>query len=241
VGDDWDIHTESISDYIAASGNYSANWYADRGFPRERIKITGMPQWDVGYSINLPSRSEARRVLGVEEDAFLLIYASTWGQLTSLRGGFENEYEHSMREVIEATQELGATLCVKMHPGEAANQEQIYLQIIKDNKVSGFVTRGFNEYVLRAGDILVSHSPSNICCQAAAIGLRSCYFPTEGFEFPFPGPVRVAGTSLTHAIKITQSLDWDKTWEIFARETNDAHPIGNACERIVEFVRSVCQ
>src|SRR3990167_5047758 len=240
IGEEWDIHTESISDCIAAAGEYMYEFYVKWGYPSERVRVCGQPQLDSWYGLNPPSRTESRRVLGIDDGTFLLVYATSWGQLTSARGDFDAEYENSLREVIETTKELGATLCIKMHPSEMQNQEQVYLEAMKNNGVTGFVTRQFNEYVLRAANALVAHGPSNICVQAAILGLPSCYLPTEGFEFPRPGPV-MSMMSLTHAVRISQMLDKGKTWDIFVRQMNASHDVGNGAERVAEFVREVCQ
>ena len=239
IGDGWDIHTESISAFIAASGEYMRDWYVKWGYPADRITITGMPQLDSWYSQHRLSKQEARRVLGVDQDAFLLIYATSWGQMTSTRGGFDEEFSDSLRQVMETAKEMNAVLCVKMHPGEGQGQEQGYLDTLKKNNITGFVTRQFNEYVLAAGDALVAHGPSNICLSAAAIGLPSVFIGTEDFTFPIPGPV-LSRDNVTHAIRIAMMLDKTKVWDEFAKQMNASHPVGGACERITEFVKTVC-
>ena len=240
IGEEWDIHTESISSHIAASGQYMKEFYVKWGYNEANITITGMPQLDSVYADHQPSRKEARQVLGIDADEkrMLLVYATSWGQLTSERGGFEDEYEQSLQEVLETVKELDTVLCVKMHPGEAQGQEQTYLNALKESGIEGFVTRGYNEYILRAADVLVSHGPSNICVIAASIGLPCAYCPTEDFEFPFPSPVLSRG-NLTHAVRVAMKLDKEKTWGVFAKKMNDAHGEGNAVERITELCQSL--
>ena len=242
VGEKWDIHTECISDYILAAGVYMKDWYTRWGYNPERIRVVGMPQWDSFYGdLGRPGKSESRKALGIKTDEeTVLVYASSWAQLTSARGEFNKEFENSLRMMIETAQELPATLIVKMHPGEPANQEQIYLKAIKDNNLEGCVTRMFNQYTLAATDVLVSHGPSNICCHAAAWNVPSCYIPTEDYAFPLPGPV-MAGGNATYAARLAMQLDTEKTWGPFAKLSNDAHPEGNACERIVREVVDICQ
>lgn len=241
MGKQWDIHTESISDYIAASGAYAKDFYARWGHNDTRIRITGSPELDSWYSNNTPSKTEARKVLGIGEADFVIIYASSWGQLTSLRGEFEDEFAHSLKEILATAKEMKATLVVRVHMGEVRGQEEMYLNAMKEAGVNGCATRSFNEYVLRAGDVLVAHGPSNTCTQAAIIGLPSCYFPTQDFEFPF-GPIRVDG-NLSEAIY--SARDKDKNyWNAFAKAMNDPHDCfenGSACERAVDFVREICR
>ena len=241
IGDKWDIHTESISDYILASGEYAKGFYSHWGYLEDKIIITGMPQWDKWYEASLPPKPEARRVLGIPtDDEFVLIYASSWTQTTGMRGRFEDELNDSLGMAIEAAKELPATLCVKMHPGEPQNNEQVYLNAMNAAGTEGFVTRQFAEYVLSAGDVVLAHGPSNFCCQASAVGMPCAYIGTEDFAFPFPGPVAVSWENATHAVRMALQLDKDKTWGVFSKNTNDAHGVGNACERIVGEVRKIC-
>ena len=96
------------------------------------------------------------------------------------------------------------------------------------------MTRHYNEYALRAGDVLVSHGPSNICLQSAIIGLPSVYIPTEGHEFPF-GVVRYNG-DMIEAIRQAQGTPKEE-WDRFAHTMNCAHPEGGAAKRVAEFVK----
>lgn len=240
TGEEWDIHTESISDWIAASGTYSADFYNRWGFPAERITMTGAPQLDSWYIPNPLSRAEARLVLGVKLDDFLMIYATSWGQLTSSRGGFDDEHQRNFDMICNAALELKATLCIKMHPGEAPNQEQMYNEQLHKRGINGFITRAYNEYVLRAGDVMVAHGPSNIGVSSAIIGLPTAYIPTEGFGFP-PGPIAVSD-SVVEAVAEARTKTKDY-WDDFAKQMNEPHndfENGSACERIVKFVKEVC-
>ena len=235
TNDEWDIHTESVSGYIAAGGNYSREFYIKWGFPADRIHITGTPQLDSWYTDNPPSQKESRQVLGIGQDDFAIIYATSWAQLTAIRGGYEDEHTRNLKVMTQVARDMKAALVVKMHPGEGQGQETVYHKFLQDEKVNGCVTRHYNEYVLRAGDVLVAHGPSNICVNAAIVGLPSVTIPTEGHEFPF-GPVRYNGdmkVSIEEAMKVGG-------WDEFAKTMNDAHPKGNAGERIAEFVKGVC-
>src|SRR3990167_7667950 len=157
-----------------------------------------------------------------------------------MRGRFEDELNDSLGMAIEAAKELPATLCVKMHPGEPQNNEQVYLNAMKESGVEGFVTRQFAEYILSAGDVVLSHGPSNFCCQASAVGISCAYVGTEDFAFLFPGPIAVSWENATRAVRVALQVDKDKTWGVFSKNTNDAHGVGNACERIVGEVVKIC-
>ncbi len=242
VGKEWDIHTESISDYITASGNYAKQFYVKWGYDSNHIRCTGMPQLDSWYTNNSPSRIEVRKVLGIDDKDFVIIYATSWGQLTSLRGEFDNEFTRNLKRVLDTTKEMKATLVIKMHPGEGRGQEEMYMNGIKEAGVNGCVTRSYNEYVLRAGDVLCAHSPSNICTQASIIGLPSFYIPTEDFSFPIDGPI-ACNNNMSECIK--DSISRPKSdWDNFAKQMNAVHgdlDNGNSSERICEFVGEICQ
>lgn len=242
TGEQWDIHTESICDYIAASGAYAKDFYMRWGYDGEHIQLVGAPQLDSWYSNHAPTKEEARKVLGIGENDFVIIYASSWGQLTSARGGFESEFAGSFERVLDAASKLKATLVVKMHPGEARGQEDGYLSGLKQAGINGCVTRTYNEYVLRAGNVLIAHGPSNICVQAAIVNLPSCYFPTEGFDFPVIGGPIWIDVALLNTMEYIQGLG-KSYWDAFAKQMNDVHDCfsnGSACDRAIEFVRRIC-
>lgn len=239
TGEKWDIHTESISDYLFAAGEYARDWYTRWGYPVDRIKVTGAPQWDGMYETR-PGREESRGVLGVEtNDELLLVYASSWTQMTGMRGRFQQELEDSLIAALEAAKELGATLCIKMHPGEAGGQEQGYERALKEYDINGCIMRHYTEYVLSAADIVLAHGPSNFLCQAAIWGVPGAYFGTEDYDFPTPGPVKVID-SATEACKTAMGLTVGETWDVFGKLTNEVHPNGGAESRIAKEVVSIC-
>lgn len=234
-GETWDIHTESICDYIAASGEYMKRFYSKWGFDQNKITATGTPSLDTWYADTPPTRKEARKVLGVGEDESVIIYASSWSQLTSTRSGFEAEHQRDFGLMLDAAKKLKATLCIKMHPGEAPDTEKFYIENLKGNGVRGFVTRAYNEYVLRAGDVMVAQGPSNVCIQAAIAGLPVAYIPTEGFGFE-RGPVEV-GDNVLNAIETARGLT-EQYWRDWLDDVN-ANPSKGA-EKTAEFIVEKC-
>ena len=231
---EWDIHTESISDYICASGNYTRDFYTRWGYLPDKIRLTGVPQLDSWYGDNPPSRNESRRVLGLDDRDFVILYATSWAQLTAIRGEYEVEHTRNLTLMADTARAMKATLVIKMHPGEAQGGEANYHKFLQETGTRGCVTRHYNEYALRAGDVLVSHGPSNICLQSAIIGLPSVYIPTEGHEFPF-GVVRYNG-DMIEAIRQAQGTPKEE-WDRFAHTMNCAHPEGGAAKRVAEFVK----
>ena len=240
VGEKWDIHTESIADYIAASGTHAKEFYEKWGY-KGAAKIVGSPQMDKWYGVG-PTRKESREVLGIGENDFVIIFATSWWQLTSARSRFDVEYNESLQQMLKAAKEMKATLVIKMHPGESQGKENFYVEQMKASGVNGCVTHSYNEYVLRAGDVLISHGPSNICVEAAILGLPCGYFPTEDFGFD-GGPIAIDGQmDVVGAIETTGRVVAGK-WDSFAHRMNDVHDsldAGTARERTVDFIREVC-
>lgn len=234
-GESWDIHTESISDFVAAGGEYMKRFYSKWGFDESKITITGSPSMDSWYTDNPPSRSEARQVLGIGADEFVIVYASSWSQLTSTRSDFDVEHQRDFGLVMDAAKRLKATLCIKMHPGEAQDMEKFYLENLKGNGIRGFVVRQYNEYVLRAGDLLIAQGPSNICVQSVVCGIPTLYIPTEDFAFE-RGPIMI-GENVMDAIAIAKGM----TKEYWQEWLDDVCAYGGqGTERTTQFIMEKC-
>ena len=237
-----DIHRETRATWIAASGVYAAQWYAQGGHPADRIRLTGMPQWDALYDEHsIPGRQEARRVLGLPDDGLVLCYAMTWTQTTGLRGGWASELEAGWNAVIEATKALGADLIVKLHPNDGATSEDAVAKAMNDSGVRGMVTRHHNSYVIRAADCLIAQGPSNMCTEAAILGTPSAYIQSEGFDYAYPLPYRCPPGSLTDTVREAISSRADPRWQEMCKVYNDAHPGGGSIRRVVEMVKEICQ
>lgn len=68
------------ADFILAWGARDENYYADLGFPRDRIIRVGSPELEVFPSgqILLDRRATSRLKLGIESDTKVIVYATTW-------------------------------------------------------------------------------------------------------------------------------------------------------------------
>lgn len=219
IGEQWDIHTESICDYLLAAGKYMYDWYAKWGYAEDRIRVTGAPQLDRWYTDKFPSKKEARTVLGIGEDESVMMYATTWSQLTSSRSEFEQEHYRNLGVACKTAVERKCTMVLSLHPGESQGQEAFYLQKMKEYGVRGCVVRGYIEYVLRAVDFVVA-PVSNVVVDAAILGVPSVYIATEGFEME-GGPIRYVD-NLSRSIDFTL-LYTARHWGEFAKLINDRH------------------
>lgn len=236
-----DIHRETRTQYIAASGPLAAKFYTDSGFPAANIRLTGAPHWDELYHGALPTRREARAVLAVP-DGPCLLYQTTWGQTTSLRSDFEREFEAGFAAVLQAAKEHDAFLMVKIHWNDGRpEQEERYAKQMEAAGVAGLVTRSHYTYVLRAADLLIAQGPSNMCLDAAILGTPSVYIQTEGFDYASALPRRAPADGIRR--EITWALEHPEPaamWDEFASQYNTPHPVGGAAENVAAWVKELC-
>ena len=190
-----DIHCDATAQFIGASGTYMRDWYKACGVPEERIAIVGRPAWDKLYDEDiLPSRAKAKYAFGVYDDRFVLAYATTWYQMTSAWGDPEADLLRSLDRVLDVAKEIGAFVIVKQHPGEG--QTAIYEKKLKELGLKGAITRHWNEFALRAADVLVTQGPSNIGVEAAILGTPVVEMFQCGARYPDFGPEGTWGEDL---------------------------------------------
>lgn len=233
-----DIHRETRAQTIIAHGAYMADWYRRQGFTGT-IEVAGNPAFDGLYGDGLPTKREARDVLGIKPDELAIAYAATWGQTTSLRGD-AHEMDDGLAAVLKAAQALKALVLVKVHPHAPLESDQFYAQALEAAKVPGLVTRYHTTYLLRAADALVAQGPSNLCIEAAICGTPPCYITTEGFDFSHESILRSGPDEIEQVIRRTLELKEPVYWEEFIKFYHDVHPDGNAGERVLEIVERVC-
>lgn len=237
-----DIHAEARAEYVAASGEYEREFYTRAGVDPTKIMIVGNPSFDYMYEAGeLPERAESRSVLGLPGDAKVYLYATTWAQTTSLRSGFDNELNQGLAAFLGCAKNANAIVIIKMHPNQNPEDGNAYVETLKQNGVNGIVTRDHPTYCIRASDVVVSQSPSNMCINAAILGVPSCYIQTEGFDFAHPLPFRCGPEELTGAIGAALDSTGSDAWQDFITYYNAGHPDGMATDRACEMVEMICQ
>ena len=234
-----DIHRETRTRWIAASGPQVERFYVESGFDSEHVRLTGAPQWDDLYHGAIPNKREARAVLKVPDGLKVLTYQTTWGQTTSLRSEFEAEFDTGFAATLAAAKALGTYLMVKIHwNDQRPEREDYYAKQMDAAAVAGLVTRQHYSYVLAATDCLVAQGPSNMCIDAAIMGAPSVYLQTDGFDFATSYPRRCAPDGLLAEVQATLETPGDLS--SFIRQYNSAHPDGNASENVVSMVTELC-
>jgi len=235
-----DIHRETRTDWIAASGEYMAQWYTRHGFPRERIRVVGAPQMDALYQQRM-ERDVARRIWNFGQDDRIAVYATTWAQTTGLRGGWKDEHAAGLEAVLRLAKAQDMRLIIKIHPNDAGGVEKNLEDAMKAAGVKGRVARQHNHLALSVADLFIAQGPSNMCIEAAIFGVPACYLMTEGFDYQTsPLPFRSMPEALEGTARMALESRGDPLWQDFIRFYNDAHPEANAVERLTEFVREVC-
>lgn len=239
-----DIHRETRATWIAASGQAMAEFYAEAGHDPAHIVLTGGPLFDGLYGAR-PERAEAR---GVLDRAFLptftgpvLCYMTTWGQTTSLRSDFEREFAAGWEAVLGAAKTLGAYLMVMVHWHDGRpGVEESYEAAMQAAGVPGLVTRNHKLYVLAAADVLIAQGPSNMCLDAAIMGVPSVYLQTEGFDFRTALPRRCGTVDLTATVQV--ALNESAPLDEFVAQYNSVHATGGgATENVGALVKELCR
>jgi len=235
-----DIHRETRTDWIAASGQYMVEWYARHDFSRERIRVVGAPQMDALYQQRM-ERSAALHIWNFDQNDRIAVYATTWAQTTGLRGGWKDEHAAGLEAVLRLAKAQDMRLIIKIHPNDAGGVEKNLEDAMKAAGVKGRVARQHNHLALSVADLFIAQGPSNMCIEAAIFGVPACYLTTEGFDYQTsPLPFRGAPEALEGAAQMALESRGDPLWQDFIRFYNDAHPEANAVERLTEFVRGVC-
>lgn len=237
-----DVHRETRAQWIAASGPAVVDFYVEAGHPADHLVLTGAPQWDGLYG-ERPEREEARRVLSIAHPGPVLCYMTTWGQTTSLRSDFEREFAAGWEAVLASAKAQNAFLMVLVHWNDGrAGIEERYEAAMVAAGVPGLVTRNHKLYVLAAADLLIAQGPSNMCIEAAAMGVPSVYLQTEGFDYrtalPQRGTADRIGAVIATALATPASA---AEWDAFVSAYNATHAErGGATEKIVAWVRQLC-
>jgi len=237
-----DVHDKCVCDWIFATSPWMADWYAERGFPRERIKLTGCPNWDVWHEVvQTISKEHARAVMLLEQDRPVVLYCTSWSQSTNLVD------DHTVKDradvaVLEAAKQAGWQLVIKMHPGEPPDWQKRYAEMAKERGVPALVTQSHLTLSVRAADVLVSVGPSNVIVEAALGDRPSVVVPLRGYGFPCEPPWLADPTPEAIQAAVGRVLDNPQLWTEergrFVQRFAWVHD-GGATRRAAEAVREV--
>lgn len=161
-----DVHDLITASHLAASGEYQKEWYVERGFDPEKIRITGLLNFDKMSKV-VPNKGRARHLLGIDGDGPVITYASSWRQDTNLLGCHDG-VETTTRMVIAAAKALPEVkLIIKTHPN--GRDVDRHARLAKESGLDCIVTAHHLTTVLQASDLVFSYGPSNLLMEAAFI------------------------------------------------------------------------
>lgn len=234
-----DIHDECVSDHILAASPWMRDWYVGRGYSREQIKVTGCPNWDRWQEINAKvSKEHARTLLRLAQDRPVVLYCTSWPQMTNLVD------DHTVKDradaaMLEAAKAREWQLVWSLHPGDPPEWQQRYAQMAKEAGVPAVVVRGHLEYTARAADALVALGPSNVVIEAGLAGCPSATIPLRGYGFPGEPPWAAEPTAegIVETVEwmLANRDEWERKRGWFVREFAHSDD-GEATERIVAAV-----
>lgn len=165
-----DIHDWVKSDYLAVAGPFQQEWYLRRGAKPDRIRQTGLPQWDCWASFERDP-NWARALFRLEKDRPVICYCSSWDQATSLVGLSVGSKTEQGYQAFLGTVDPGWQVIVKLHPASNKNAETWHAERAKEANVVAIITRAYLPECLAASDLVLSIGPSNILIDAALAGV----------------------------------------------------------------------
>jgi len=213
-----DIHDTSVSDWILASSPYQRDWYGDRGFPKDHIKIVGFPGWDEWHELDL-NKEKARTMLRIEPDETVVTLCTGWPQRTNYVD------DHSMTEAmvhltLDAARDAGFRVIWKIHPGDMQGQEQHAMRLAASYRVPAIVVRDHLPYALMAANMVISTGPSNVLVEAGIAGVAPALFNLRGYGFDRMPPfiVEPDKTSIKETVNhLVNSDEWQTKRAAFIR------------------------
>jgi len=238
-----DIHDETVADWLLVASPYMREWYAERGFSKQKIKVVGFPGWDywqhpVVQPAQIP-QARARGTFQLEPDVLTLCFCSGWPQRTNAVD------DHGMLEVaahvtLQAAAREGWQVIWKMHPGDAQGQEGKYAQLAAGYRVAAVVTRDHLPYALRAADVAVSTGPSNVLVEAGICDRPPLLFPLRGYGFGGEPPWEVEPSvdGLVAGVERALGGEWEESRAGFVKRYAFKQD-GKAAERAVRQVKRI--
>lgn len=210
-----DIHDATVADWIIAASPHMRDWYASRGFPKHRIRITGFPPWD-HLSDRRLTHARARAILQMDPDRPVIALCTGWAQRTNLIDD-HSVMEAAVHATLGAAKREGWQVVWTLHPGDAPGQEQRYAQLCAAHRVDVAVTRDHRSIALAAADVVLATSTSNVLIEAGIWGAPPAMFPLRGYGFETEPPW-VVGLSVDDVVQTVGGLiskDWEQERSAF--------------------------
>lgn len=231
-----DVHDLITASHLAAAGPFQREWYARRGFPPERIRETGLPQFDRWTDMRM-ERARARRLLKVDARRPVVVYAGTWRQDTNLLG-CHDEWSDTYLAFLEAMKRLArAQVVVKTHPRASEDSFKWHAARAQEAGVGCVLLAQHLEVVLNAADLVFAPLASNVLLEASFVpGAR--LMTTQGYAGDEAVlKVEPDATRIMRAVQEALSVPAPDVRDLQARYLGRAD--GRAGERVAGFAEEL--
>lgn len=234
-----DIHDGCLCEWLLAASPWMRDWYAERGYPADRIEVVGNPTWDKWVKVNeTVDRRHARAVLQLSQDVPVLMYCTSWPQTTNVVDDHDL-WETANAAVLKAAKGRSWQLVWSLHPGDHASWRVKYANMAKDAGVPAVVVQGHLELTLRAADAVLAVGPSNVLVEAGLAGTPPLTIPLRGYGFAGEPPwtARATATGIKDRVGwvLAHPEAWDEARAAFV-ERYARNGDAGAVARAVEFV-----
>ncbi len=229
-----DIHDLVTASNIAVGGPFQRQWYELRGVEPDKIRETGLPQFDPWANVKL-DKERAKRILKLDSCP-VVCYMGTWRQNTNILGN-SDEWVQLYFEFLKAMTELtDYQTIIKVHP--RASQENVKFHGDNANQagLNAILTPHHLESCLQASDVVFAPYASNTLLEASFIpGLKM--LTTHGYVDD-PEVTKVGMTKDAIKDAITNAPRYDGSLIRFQTKYIGL-PDGKASDRIVQWINEL--
>lgn len=225
-----DIHDIVTASHLASSGTKQTKWYTRRGMsPTNTIEVGYLP-FDTQDYDDFP-----REFLGIDNDMPVIVYASSWGQVTNMLGG-NSEWKDAYITFLESVDHENNNVIIKTHPN--GNNNDWHIEEAKKRGVRCLVTSNYKDNVLMAADTIVAFGGSNILIDASLINNKATLISIGG-DFGSKTVTHVSMDRITHELPMVLSngVFLNNNIDLFNKFVS--HGDGKASERLLRFVEEI--
>lgn len=163
-----DIHDIVTASYVAVGGWYQRAWYESRGVPPDRIRETGLPQFDA-WPPPIMDRARARRLLKVNAKTPVVSYAASWRQNSNLLG-CNDEHKLSYLAFLSAVRRItGVEFIIKLHPRTPKAELNWHVEVARQSGTRCQVLTQHLDSCLYASDAVLVYGGSNVILEASYV------------------------------------------------------------------------
>lgn len=234
-----DIHDNSVADWILAASPYMRDWYAERGFPKSRIKIVGFPAWDEWAGIKFDQKT-ARAMLQIGADETVITLCTGWPQRTNYVDDWSMT-EAMVHLMFDVARDEGYRLIWKIHPGDVSGNEAHGAKVAAGYRIPVIVMRDQLAYALKAADLVISTGPSNVLVEAGIADVPPALFKLRGYGFDRTPPWVIEPTKQGVKEMVARLIlgdEWQKKRAAFIQRYAFRDD-GKSAERAVRQIRKI--